>query len=160
MRPLLLTVVLVLAIAAPAAAQNRFAWPTEQRPIAETLSNITVYTAIGLDTLHSWRSPDRSRAFSCQAFRLGFTVGTAEILKRVVHKQRPDGSDFKSFPSMHTGVAMASAGWRYEIGIPLAIGTGAFRMGANRHDIVDVLAGAGIGFLSQQLFCEPQRRGP
>jgi membrane-associated phospholipid phosphatase len=145
-----------LVIATPAAAQNAFAWPESKQPIAETASNIAVYSAIGLDTLHSWRSPDRSNAFACQAIRLGVTIGTAELLKRVVHKERPDGSDFKSFPSMHTGVAMASAGWKWQVGIPLAIGTGVFRMGANKHDIVDVLAGAGIGYLSSHVGpCSP-----
>lgn len=147
-KSILLALLVTLALAVPTQAQNAFAWPESKRQIAETASNITVYTQLGLDTAHSWRSQDKSKAFSCQAIRLGIALSTTEILKRVIHKERPDGSDFKSFPSMHTAVAMASAGWDFRIGVPIAIGTGIFRMGANKHDIYDVLGGAGIGYFS------------
>lgn len=143
---------LILAFAAPAGAQSTFgAWPEPQRPIADTASNIVVAAQIGIDTIHGWRSSDRSTAFACQAIRLGVTIGAAELLKRIVHKERPDGSDFKSFPSMHTGVAMASAGWNFRIGIPIAAGVGALRMGANKHDWKDVLAGGAIGYFAHTL---------
>lgn len=132
----------LLLIAAPVSAQSR---------TADVASNVAVYSAIGLDAVHSFQSADRSDAFLCQGIRLGSTIAVAEVLKRVVQKDRPDHSDRKSFPSMHTGVAMASAGWRWSIGVPLAIGTGGLRIAANKHDYIDVLAGAGIGYASRFL---------
>lgn len=136
-----LILILALLVAAPASAQSHAR--------ANVASNVTVYSAIGFDTLHSLRADDRSVALACQGIRLGVTIGVAEILKRTISKDRPDHSDRKSFPSMHTGVAMASAGWRWSIGVPLAVSTGGLRIAAKKHDYVDVLAGAGIGYLSR-----------
>ena len=53
----------------------------------------------------------------------GLTVGTALILKQIVHEQRPDHSDYQSFPSDTAALAYSSAdylwgryGWEY--GVP------------------------------------------
>ena len=81
-------------------------------------------------------------------------IGTAYGLKFVVHERRPDGSDFRSFPSETTAGAFAGAaylqrryGWEY--GLPayaLAAFVGYSRVEAKRHHWYDVAAGAAIGW--------------
>jgi len=95
-------------------------------------------------------------------FYQGFLVnlGTTYALKLAVDKQRPDHSGNDSFPSAHTSIAFQGAsflqlryGWRW--GIPAgaaATAVGWSRVAADKHDPVDVLAGAAIGVVSSALF--------
>ncbi|MDX2047767.1 MAG: phosphatase PAP2 family protein [Chitinophagaceae bacterium] len=80
-------------------------------------------------------------------------------LKRITHEQRPDGSDYLSFPSGHTATAFAAAEfmrqeykdvspWYGIAGYAAASATGYLRMYNNKHWLGDVVAGAGIGILS------------
>lgn len=144
---------LALAIAAPAAAEpNPFAWPPSKRPIADSISNWVVAANLGADAIHSWRSPNRRAAFTCQAIRVGVTLGAAELTKRIVHRTRPDGSDDKSFYSMHTALAMQASGWKVQVGVPVAVGAGYLRMAANKHHFTDVAVGALAGFLAREFW--------
>lgn len=83
-------------------------------------------------------------------------------LKYAVHKERPDGSNFHSFPSGHTATAFSTAQfmfreyrkrnvWLSLAGYPFAIFTGVYRTVNNKHWVGDVAAGAGIGILSTEL---------
>jgi len=83
-------------------------------------------------------------------------------LKYITHIQRPDSSDFKSWPSGHTAQAFAAATivhkeFRYKsqwygVGAyTIATAVGFFRMANNKHWMSDVLAGAGFGILSAQI---------
>jgi len=87
------------------------------------------------------------------------SVGTSEIMKEVIHVQRPDGSNDQSFPSGHTINAFMGAeflhqeyghrsGWYTAAGYTTATATGFLRMANNKHWLGDVIAGAGIGILS------------
>lgn len=89
---------------------------------------------------------------------LGLTMATTAILKSGTGVERPDGSDFRSFPSNHAAIAFASATFLYEeyksisiwygiAGYSIATLTGALRMLNNRHWMSDVLVGAGFGIL-------------
>ena len=86
-------------------------------------------------------------------------LGTTYFLKTVIDKQRPDGSGDDSFPSGHTSVSFQGAsfiqvryGWRYGIPAFAAASYVAWsRVNANRHDLLDVLAGATIGVISSRL---------
>ncbi|RHJ81812.1 phosphatase PAP2 family protein [Parabacteroides sp. AM08-6] len=91
------------------------------------------------------------------------TIGMTYALKYLIKKERPDGSDNHSFPSMHTSVSFAGAafiqrryGWKW--GIPayaVATYVGWSRTYAKKHDWWDVVAGAAIGAGSAYIFTRP-----
>lgn len=138
MRVLILVCVL---LPVPAMAQEK----------ARIFSDLTVWTAIGLDTVHSVRAESKREAFTCQAIRMGVSLAVPELLKRVVHKERPDHSDHKSFPSQHTWMAGQAAGWRYSVGIPVMALTGYWRVKGQKHDWWDVAGGAAGGLLTSRI---------
>lgn len=123
-------------------------WPSH-RNIADWTSTGLVGAQIGLDTLHSFKSPEKGKAFLNQGCRLGLATGLSEIGKYFIHRQRPDGSDLKSWPSEHTALLDASRGWSFGIGWGVTIGGGYLRSAANRHYLSDVLSGIGVGELAQ-----------
>ncbi len=98
-----------------------------------------------------------------EAFALNVAVSFG--LKAIVKKERPNGEDFKSFPSAHTSVTFQSAaflqkryGWNY--GIPayvVAAYTGFSRVHVKKHFVEDVVAGAAIGVLSSYLFTRKRK---
>ena len=81
-------------------------------------------------------------------------------LKYGINKPRPDKSDDNAFPSGHTSTVFHSAGYvhrRYgfKYSIPayaLAGFTAASRIDSDKHDILDIIAGAAIGLGSNLLF--------
>lgn len=89
----------------------------------------------------------------------GLTVGTAYGLKQIVHEQRPDHSDDKSFPSEQMAVAFAPAaylwdryGWEYGVPAYAAAGfVGYARVQSERHHWWDVATSAGIGWFYSRL---------
>jgi membrane-associated phospholipid phosphatase len=95
----------------------------------------------------------------------GSAIIAAQVMKHIVLKPRPDGTDNYSFPSGHTTSAFAGAafiqrkyGWSY--GIPcyaMASFVGYSRVQAKKHDTWDVLGGATIGILSAYIFAKPYR---
>ena len=90
-------------------------------------------------------------------------VGLTYALKYIVKKERPDGSNNHSFPSMHTSVSFTGAafiqrryGWKW--GIPayaVATYVGWSRTYAKKHDWWDVAAGGAIGVGSAYIFTRP-----
>lgn len=79
-----------------------------------------------------------------------------QVPKHLIKEERPDGWDFKSFPSGHTATAFTGAelirqdyGWGWGMGAyAVATGVGVMRCIHQRHWWWDVLAGAGVGILS------------
>ena len=91
-----------------------------------------------------------------------FVFATVTALKKTTKIQRPDGSNFDSFPSGHTALAFAGAEFLYQeykdvsvwygvSGYVVASATGAFRIYNNKHWLTDVASGAGIGILSTKV---------
>ncbi len=87
------------------------------------------------------------------------TVGTAFALKQVIRERRPDGSDWKSFPSDTTALAASGSsylwkryGWEY--GLP-AFAASQFvsftRVEAKKHHWYDTLASSVIAIGYSQL---------
>lgn len=80
------------------------------------------------------------------------TVGTAYALKNIVREQRPNGADYKSFPSETTALAASGSsflwhryGWEY--GLPAFAMTefvSYSRVQARQHHWYDTLASSGI----------------
>ena len=144
-----LALALVL-VAAPVAAQEGtpLRWQSHEA-IPARLSDGFVAAQVGLAIRDAWNADNRKHAFGCLALENGLSLGVTELLKRTVHRERPDGSDHFSFPSGHTAMAMVNArpGWRYSLTVGAAWG----RQAAGRHYLTDVLAGAGIGWLSSRV---------
>ncbi|RYX86356.1 phosphatase PAP2 family protein [bacterium] len=81
-----------------------------------------------------------------------------EALKTVTHEKRPDGSDYKSFPSGHSTAAFAVATMQAHYHPRQALFwyggatiISASRVTLDRHYTHDVIAGAAVGFLTSQL---------
>ncbi len=90
-----------------------------------------------------------------------------EGLKSATHKRRPNGGCCRSFPSGHTSAAFMGAGFihkRYSLkyAIPAYIGAtyvGYSRVQADKHYVVDVVAGALVGTLSSFYFTKAYKKG-
>ena len=80
------------------------------------------------------------------------TVGTAYALKNIVREERPDGSDYHSFPSATTAVAASGSsflwgryGWEYGLPAEAATAFVSFsRVEARQHRWYDTLASSAI----------------
>jgi membrane-associated phospholipid phosphatase len=87
---------------------------------------------------------------------------TVYSIKNITHEERPNGSDYQSFPSGHTAEAFASAEflmqeyknvsiWYGIGGYAVATSVAYLRMYNNEHWLNDVVAGAGFGIISTRL---------
>jgi membrane-associated phospholipid phosphatase len=137
--------ILCLTFATCAYAEEQPAAWSKGRAIADWTSTGLVGAQLAAD---GWTSRHEWPHFAC---RVGLTVGAAELVKHTVPRQRPDGSDAMSFYSEHTALATVSSGWRLQVGIPVAIGSGYLRMAAGRHYASDVAFGALAGVLAQKV---------
>ena len=83
-------------------------------------------------------------------------------IKRIIGRERPNKSDFRSFPSGHTSTAFVAAEflhqefghyspWISVAGYATATATGYLRLYNNQHWLGDVIAGAAIGMASTKL---------
>jgi membrane-associated phospholipid phosphatase len=132
-----------LLLASPAQASDK-GWGTASDVGRDAL----VVTALGLPAVQGDWQGTRQAAFS-----LGATFAVTFGLKQLVHEERPDESDDKSFPSGHTSSSFAAAatlqkryGW--QVGLPahaVAAFVGVARVKADKHFVHDVIAGAAIG---------------
>ncbi|HAQ38119.1 MAG TPA: phosphatase PAP2 family protein [Saprospirales bacterium] len=89
---------------------------------------------------------------------IGAASWSSYMLKHIIDLDRPDGMEH-GFPSTHTSVAFAGATFickRYGLkyGLPAIFGAGFVgwsRMQVDKHDIWQVLAGAGLGWVLGEL---------
>ena len=102
-----------LFLASPVQAGDK-GWQTA----SDVGRNALVITALGLPTVQGdWQGTKQA------AFSLGATYAVTFSLKHIVHEERPDDSNDRSFPSGHTSSSFAAAatlhkryGW--EVGLP------------------------------------------
>ncbi len=119
----------------------------------------TTYTlkASGVEGASSWKRLGVNTMSS-----LVICYGTTQALKHAIHKDRPDGSDDHSFPSGHSSIAFATAHqlhkeygkvspWISVGGYTVAVLTAVDRVRRDRHDWLDVTAGAAIGIATTEL---------
>ncbi len=137
------TLIIILLLVKPVYA--------DEKKIADIISYGTVVTQITLNTIHSWKEPDRKRALVMEGTRDAIVVATSEIVKRLVHEERPDHSDNLSFWSEHSALAAVNMRYNRGIGISLTIGTASGRIIAKKHNWWDTLAGIGVGVLTEKL---------
>jgi membrane-associated phospholipid phosphatase len=142
----LITGVLCLLLACPAQA----ALSSQQKAIEDVGSGVAIALPViaGGITLYK-----HDRKGSLQLItETVLTVGTAYALKSIVREERPDHSDFHSFPSETTALASSGSaflwgryGWQY--GLP-AFAASAFvswsRVQADKHHWYDTIASSAI----------------
>ena len=134
--------------------------------------NASHLLAVGLPVLAAGTAFKEGDAAGFQqlTLTLASAVGAAELLKRTIPAQRPDGSDDKSFPSGHTAVAFAAVRFMdkryggaiapYTPWLYAAAGlTGLSRVEANKHYWHDVAAGALLGWGAANWWAEPIQGG-
>ena len=93
---------------------------------------------------------------------IGTSTATTFALKYTIKRERPDGSNDRSFPSAHTMFAFQGATFihqRYGLEYAIAAYFGASFVGysriqADKHYLGDVLAGAAIGAISSWFFTD------
>jgi membrane-associated phospholipid phosphatase len=96
------------------------------------------------------------------AYSLALSQGTTEVLKRTIRSRRPDGTGY-GFPSGHTSVVFASAGFVHErYGVQMALPyyalatlTAYSRVHTHHHFTKDVVGGAVVGVGSSFLLTHP-----
>ena len=137
-------------------------WHRETTTVDDYLQYVPLASVYGLSLLgaeakHNY--VDRTLEVGVAGVALVGIVGGAKYL---IDKERPDGSDFNSFPSGHAAkVFMGAELVRIEYGddhpwlavgaYTIATATGALRVYNNHHWISDVVAGAGVGILSARI---------
>ena len=121
------------------------------------LASVYGLSLLGADAKHNY--VDRTLEVGVAGVALVGIVGGAKYL---IRRDRPDGSDFNSFPSGHSAKAFMGAELvRIEYGeehpwlavgaYTIATATGALRVYNNHHWLPDVIAGAGVGILSARI---------
>lgn len=147
---MLICVCVLLCSVSASAEPTPLKWPNHQQ-LARWMSDAGVTFNIGASVWTAARAENPKRALGCEALKLGFTIGLAETVKRVVNRQRPDGSDDMSFYSEHSAVVASMSGYRYEVGIPVAVMTGLLRGAANKHFATDIGVGLAAGFAASTI---------
>ena len=149
----------VLAFCAlTALTQNVQASTVNTTPLTSTEKNIEdvgTGLSIALPVVAAgiaWEKDDRRLGLAQLAAETVLTVGTVYALKNIVHEERPNGSDDKSFPSETTALAASGSsflwgryGWEY--GLPATAVTGFVaysRIQARDHHWYDTVASLGI----------------
>jgi len=137
-------------------------WPYFRTHIDDYLQYSPVAIAYGLDAFGVKSKTDiQNRTAILLKGELSM-IAVTQLLKNSTHIQRPDHSNYSSFPSGHTAQAFAAATflseeykgeikWIPYVSYGIATSVGVLRMANNKHYISDVLVGAGIGILSMKL---------
>lgn len=93
---------------------------------------------------------DNRKEFIIRYIILAITI---ELGKNLIGKLRPDRSDYRSFPSGHSGhVWFVAASYNFNIFVVIwAIAVSISRITLRKHDIIDIIGGAIIGIAIAKL---------
>ena len=117
---------------------------------------------IGLKVCGVEGKSDWNRLVAVDGFASLMTCGIVGVLKYSINKERPDGSDNRSFPSGHAAISFMTATmlhkeygetvspWFSVIGYGTATAVSLSRVYDNKHWCSDVLVGASIGIFSTE----------
>lgn len=119
-------------------------------------ASVLVLKACGVESRDNWKELLITTAASWVV-----TAGVGYALKHTIHEDRPDHTDNKSFPSGHSMFAFAGATmlhheyghispWITVAGYGVATFTAVDRVIKERHHWYDVVAGAGLGFVTAE----------
>lgn len=139
------------------ALRNDFSTSLDDRTRNIPIAQMYIADILGVQARNHWFDQTKNMVIS-----ILLTDLLTMQLKKAAGKQRPDDTDFESWPSGHTSHAFATASVLYEefkysspllaySGYLFAATTGFLRMANNRHFFSDVLAGAGVGILVTKL---------
>ena len=125
-------------------ARNALVWDTKNQRKADIISTVLVAAALALPcSVNGMRADTRWTCLENEGIRVGLGIGGALLVKRLVHRVRPDGSDDKSFFSGHTVLACAATVRTKFWALCPAVAYG--RVAANKHWLTDVGTGAAVG---------------
>ncbi len=129
--------------------------PDEGSDLAEAIDDVAYPIIIGTG-LYLYARDGRA-ALSDHASALVTALAISELLKNVVHSERPNHKDDRSFPSGHTATAFAGAAVaahyhpdQSALFYGLAAAIAWSRVDMREHRFRDVLAGALIGLAAGQ----------
>ena len=157
-----MTVIGIFLFISPAEAQptsiDRLT-PSFPSPAAQDAADITSWvTAVApviFDFQDAWQQDDRAEALLMQGARIGVTYGVGLAVKKLVDRDRPCAPYCglgDSFYSLHTALPFSAIGGpELRFILPFAVSTGGLRIGAKKHWLTDVLAGAGAGYLASRI---------
>lgn len=149
---ILLAWLLGLAIGVAEAEPTPLRWDSHTT-VAEFVGRGMLGTQMALAVRDAWKAPRRGRAMGCLALENATTILLSELVKHLVHRRRPDGSDNLSFWSEDTALSAVNAR-RTGPRLGIVVGVALMRNAAGKHHISDVTAGAVAGGLMSQL-CRP-----
>lgn len=137
--------ILLVAFSTNVSAQSTkldpdLAWHNNQRA-ADVISYLTVSASLGIDLYNSLNHSEKKRALIRMGIKDGSIIGISELVKKIVHRTRPDESDNKSFYSEHTALSFSCSGKCLYFGFSTAY----LRTAANKHYLTDVLVGGLVG---------------
>lgn len=157
-RAVLVVTALGVGLAGPACAASDHDWRVASDVGEASLAAI----AIGATAQQGDWSGGRQLALSLAVTEAG-TYG----LKHALPETRPNGRNNRSFPSGHTSISFASAGYLHQrygwkVGVPATLAAGLVglaRVEAHEHHWYDVVAGAALGEATAFIITQPHDHG-
>ena len=121
------------------------------------LAGMYIADVMGVKAENHWFDQTKNAAIS-----MILTQFITKQMKANIDKERPDGTDFRAFPSGHTSIAFASATVLYEefkdtspilaySGYAFATATGYLRVAKNKHWVSDIVMGSALGIAVTKL---------